>query len=271
MIVLAIGYVVWELVTLWFNRKLAAEMTAAGFDLTADEPGGGEGGGVGGSRLSTVLPLLRFTLQTAIIVMTLLIGLGNIGIDITPLLAGAGIVGIAIGFGAQALVRDVVSGVFFLVDDAFRVGEYLEIEGTVGTVEKISLRSLQLRHHKGPAPTIPYGEIPKVTNNSRDWVIVKLKFTFPFETDANKIKKIFKKIGQDMLETEYASDLLQTFKSQGVYDVDDVGIIIRGKFMAKPGTQWAIRKDVYNRIQQALDEAGYRVCPQGSQGPGSRA
>ena len=255
MIVLAIGYVVWELVTLWFNRKLAAEMTAAGFDLTADEPGGGEGGGVGGSRLSTVLPLLRFTLQTAIIVMTLLIGLGNIGIDITPLLAGAGIVGIAIGFGAQALVRDVVSGVFFLVDDAFRVGEYLEIEGTVGTVEKISLRSLQLRHHKGPVHTIPYGEIPKVTNNSRDWVIVKLKFTFPFETDANKIKKIFKKIGQDMLETEYASDLLQTFKSQGVYDVDDVGIIIRGKFMAKPGTQWAIRKDVYNRIQQALDEA----------------
>ena len=112
-----------------------------------------------------------------------------------------------------------------------------------------------MRHHKGPVHTIPYGEIPKVTNNSRDWVIMKLEFTFPFETDANKIKKIFKKIGQDMLETEYASDLLQTFKSQGVYDVDDVGIIIRGKFMAKPGTQWAIRKDVYNRIQQALDEA----------------
>ncbi len=256
LIVIAIGYVVWELMTLWFNRKLASEMTAVGFDLTADEPGGGEGGGVGGSRLSTILPLLRMTFQTAIIVMTALIALGNIGIDITPLLAGAGIVGIAIGFGAQALVRDVVSGVFFLVDDAFRVGEYLEIEGTVGTVEKISLRSLQLRHHKGPVHTIPYGEIPKVTNNSRDWVIMKLKFTFPFDTDANKIKKIFRKIGEEMLQTDYAGDLLQTFKSQGVYDVDDVGIVIRGKFMAKPGTQWVIRKDVYNRIQKALDEAG---------------
>ncbi|MGB7286270.1 MAG: mechanosensitive ion channel domain-containing protein, partial [Salaquimonas sp.] len=260
LVVAAIGYMVWELVTLWFNRKLAAEMTASGFDLTVDEPGGGEGGGVGGSRLSTVLPLLRMTLQTAIIVMTLLIGLGNIGIDITPLLAGAGIVGIAIGFGAQALVRDVVSGIFFLIDDAFRVGEYLVIEDTVGTVEKISLRSMQLRHHKGPVHTIPYGEIPKVTNNSRDWVIMKLKFTFPFETDANKIKKIFKKIGAEMLEAEYAGDLLQTFKSQGVYDVDDVGIIIRGKFMAKPGTQWVIRKDVYNRIQRALDEAGIQFA-----------
>jgi small-conductance mechanosensitive channel len=260
LVVAAIGYMVWELVTLWFNRKLAAEMTASGFDLTADEPGGGEGGGVGGSRLSTVLPLLRMTLQTAIIVMTLLIGLGNVGIDITPLLAGAGIVGIAIGFGAQALVRDVVSGIFFLIDDAFRVGEYLVIEDTVGTVEKISLRSMQLRHHKGPVHTIPYGEIPKVTNNSRDWVIMKLKFTFPFETDANKIKKIFKKIGAEMLEAEYAGDLLQTFKSQGVYDVDDVGVIIRGKFMAKPGTQWVIRKDVYNRIQKALDEAGIQFA-----------
>lgn len=260
MIILAAGYLVWELVTLWLNRKLAAEMTAAGFDLTADEPGGGEGGGVGGSRLSTVLPLLRLTLQTAIIVMTLLIGLGNLGIDITPLLAGAGIVGIAIGFGAQALVRDVVSGIFFLIDDAFRVGEYLVIEDTVGTVEKISLRSMQLRHHKGPVHTIPYGEIPKVTNNSRDWVIMKLKFTFPFDTDAQKIKKLFKKIGADMLETEYAGDLLQTFKSQGVYDVDDVGIVFRGKFMAKPGTQWVIRKDVYTRIQKALDEAGIQFA-----------
>ena len=260
MIIIAGGYLVWELVTLWFNRKLAAEMTAAGFDLTADEPGGGEGGGVGGSRLSTVIPLLRLTLQTLIVVMTLLFGLGNLGVDITPLLAGAGIFGIAIGFGAQALVRDVVSGIFFLIDDAFRVGEYLVIEDTVGTVEKISLRSMQLRHHKGPVHTIPYGEIPKVTNNSRDWVIMKLKFTFPFETDANKIKKIFKKIGAEMLEADYAGDLLQTFKSQGVYDVDDVGIVIRGKFMAKPGTQWVIRKDVYNRIQKALDAAGIQFA-----------
>jgi len=86
-----------------------------------------------------------------------LIALGNLGIDITPLLAGAGILGLAIGFGAQRLVADIVSGIFFLIDDAFRTGEYLDIEGTLGSVEKISIRSMQLRHHKGAVHTIPYG------------------------------------------------------------------------------------------------------------------
>ena len=258
--IVAIGYLVWELVTLMINRKLAAELTAAGIDLNEDEPGGGEGGGAGGSRLSTVLPIIRFTSQTIIVILTVLIALGNVGVDVTPLLAGAGIIGLAVGFGAQTLVRDVVSGVFFLIEDAFRVGEYLVIGDTVGTVENISLRSLQLRHHEGPVHTIPYGEIPRITNNSRDWVIMKMKFTFPFDTDANKIKKLFKKIGADMMEADYADDLIQTFKSQGVYDVDDVGIVIRGKFMAKPGTQWVIRKDIYNRVQKALDEAGIQFA-----------
>jgi small-conductance mechanosensitive channel len=144
--------------------------------------------------------------QTTIVIVFLLLGLGNIGVDTTPLLAGAGIAGLAIGFGAQKLVTDVVSGIFFLVDDAFRTGEYVEVEGTMGTVEKISIRSMQLRHHKGPVHTIPYGEIPKITNFSRDWVIMKLRFTVPFDTDPNKVKKIFKKIGQDMLVMDEFKD-----------------------------------------------------------------
>ena len=257
LMILAAGYLVWEVVTLWINRKLADEQSASGVDPHAEEPGGGgEGGGVGGSRLSTVLPLVKLTAQVSIVTITVLVALGNMGIDITPLLAGAGIIGLAIGFGAQTLVRDIVSGLFFLVDDAFRVGEYLEIDGTVGTVEKISVRSLQLRHHQGPVHTIPYGEIPKVTNNSRDWVIVKLKFTVPFDTDIHKVKKLFKQIGADIMEADYAEDIIQTFKSQGVSDVNDVGIVVRGKFMAKPGKQWMIRKDVYQRVQKIFAENG---------------
>ena len=110
------GYIIWELINLWINRRLAKELTDAGVDLDADEPGGGEGGGTGLSRLATVLPVLHLVLQSVVIVMALLIGLGQFGLDITPLLAGAGIVGLAIGFGAQTLVRDVVSGIFFLID-----------------------------------------------------------------------------------------------------------------------------------------------------------
>ncbi|MEM9371054.1 MAG: mechanosensitive ion channel family protein [Pseudomonadota bacterium] len=252
--ILVTGYMAWELVTLWINRKLAREQTAAGIDLTAEEPGGGEGGGIGGSRLATVLPLISLFLQVTVIIFTVLIALGNLGIDVTPLLAGAGIVGLAIGFGAQKLVADVVSGIFFLIDDAFRTGEYVEVDGTRGTVEKISIRSIQLRHHRGPVHTIPFGEIPKLTNYSRDWVIMKLSFTLPYETDVEKVRKIFKQIGREMMEIpEMAQDFLQPFKSQGVFAVDDVGIVIRGKFMAVPGRQFTLRKEIYRRVQEAFD------------------
>ena len=120
---------------------------------------------------------------------------------------------------------------------------------------------MQLRHHKGAVHTIPYGEIPKLTNFSRDWVIMKLKFTVPFETDLNKVKKIFKQIGKDMITVpEFQEDFLQPFKSQGVLEVNDVGIVIRGKFMAKPGTQFMIRKELYNRVQKAFDENGIQFA-----------
>jgi len=251
---LAVGYVVYEGVSLWINRRLAKEQTSA---EGAGNEAGGEGGGAGGSRLATVLPLLLVTAQVAVAVVFGLLAIGALGIDITPLLAGAGILGLAIGFGAQKLVSDVVSGIFFLVDDAFRVGEYVEVEGTRGTVERISIRSMQLRHHRGPINTIPYGEIPKLTNYSRDWVIMKLRFTVPFDTDPNKVKKIFKKIGAEMMADElYKEDFLQPFKSQGVFDFDDVGMIMRGKFMAKPGTQFTIRKEIYNRVKAAFAENG---------------
>jgi len=254
LITLAIGYILFEVVSLWINRRLARERTAR---QPSQDEAAGEGGGTGGSRLATVLPLLRMTSQAAIVVIFILLALGNIGIDITPLLAGAGILGLAIGFGAQKLVSDVVSGIFFLIDDAFRIGEYVEISGTAGTVEKISIRSMQLRHHRGPVHTIPYGEISKLTNYSRDWVIMKLKFTVPFDTDPNKVKKIFKKIGAEMMEEPlYKEGFLEPFKSQGVFDFSEVGMVIRGKFMAKPGQQFTIRKEIYNRVKDEFGAAG---------------
>lgn len=254
LMILAAGYLVWEVVTLLFNRRIAQETSPETIDLQHEDAG--EITGTGGSRLTTVLPLLRIAAQATIIVLTILVALSNLGIDITPLVAGAGILGLAVGFGAQALVRDIVSGIFFLIDDAFRVGEYIVVGDTAGTVEKISVRSLQLRHDQGAVHTIPYGEIKRVTNNSRDWVIVKMKFTVPFDADINKIRKIFKQIGADIMSAPYAGDIIQTFKSQGVGAVDDVGIMVRGKFMSKPGKQWVIRKDIYARVQSAFAAAG---------------
>ncbi len=258
--IIAVGYLCWEIVTLWLNRKLAAENTSPDGAVESAVPGG-DGGGPGGSRLSTVLPLITWFVQAGIIIMTVLMALSDLGIDTTPLLAGAGIVGLAIGFGAQKLVGDIVSGLFFLIDDAFRQGEYVNVEGTMGTVEKISLRAMQLRHHRGPIHTIPYGEIPKITNYSRDWTIMKLQFTVPFETDLIKVKKIFKKIGQDLLEhPEFGDDFFSPFKSQGVVQVDDVGIVLRGKFMVKPGKQFMIRKEIFARVQKDFDANGIQFA-----------
>ncbi len=255
LLTVAVGYVAWEIVNLWIYRRMLTEVPAS---MGEEAEVGGEGGGAALSRMATILPLVRITLQVAIIALTVLLAASQLGINIAPLLAGAGVVGLAIGFGAQTLVKDVVSGVFFLLDDSFRVGEFINVGGTVGSVEKISVRSLQLRHPSGAVHIIPYGEIPKITNNSRDWVIVKMKFIVPFDTDLNKTRKLFKKIGQQMYEENpyYAENILEPFKFQGVHDVDDVGITVRGKFMAKPGSQFLIRKDVYSRVQKAFEENG---------------
>jgi len=256
LLILAAGYLAWELVSLWVNHQLAKDSPPA-----ADDSDDAEMGGAGKSRIATILPLLKVTLQITIMVLTTLLALAQIGVNITPLLAGAGVLGLAVGFGAQTLVRDVVSGVFFLMDDAFRLGEYIDTGGVQGTIEKISIRSIQLRGANGPIHIVPYGEIPQLTNMSRDWVIMKLRFTVPFDTDVEKVRKLFKKIGQDMMAMdEFKDDIIAPFKGQGVADVDDVGIVVRGKFTTKPGKQFGVRKEVYKRVQQAFEENGIQFA-----------
>ncbi|GGB57218.1 hypothetical protein GCM10011316_31630 [Roseibium aquae] len=256
LLILAAGYLAWELVSLWVNHQLAKDSPPA-----ASNSEDAEMGGAGKSRIATILPLLKVTLQVTIIVLTTLLALAQIGVNITPLLAGAGVLGLAVGFGAQTLVRDVVSGVFFLMDDAFRLGEYIDAGGIQGTIEKISIRSIQLRGANGPIHIVPYGEIPKLTNMSRDWVIMKLRFTVPFDTDVEKVRKLFKKIGQDMMAMdEFKDDIIAPFKGQGVADVDEVGIVVRGKFTTKPGKQFGVRKEVYRRVQHAFEENGIQFA-----------
>ena len=126
------------------------------------------------SRMRTLLPILRNILFIVFLVMAALMALSSMGVQIGPLIAGAGVVGVAVGFGAQTLVKDVISGIFYLLDDAFRVGEYIISGSYKGTVESFSLRSIKLRHHRGYLYTVPFGTLGAVQNMSRDWVIDKL-------------------------------------------------------------------------------------------------
>jgi small-conductance mechanosensitive channel len=178
------------------------------------------------------------------------------------LIAGAGVIGIAIGFGAQTLVRDVVSGFFYLVDDAFRIGEYVVIDQIRGTVEQISIRSFQLRHHNGPVHTIPYGEIRTLTNWSRDWAIMKFELRIAFETDIDMVRKIIKQIGTELMEDPvFGANMLQPLKSQGVNRMDDSALIIRCKFTAVPGQQFLIRREAFTRIQRVFEQKGIQFAP----------
>lgn len=254
-----VAYVVWQVVKTTIDRKIKEEDEIAIAEALAagHEPGGGEIGGAGLSRVRTLLPLFRRTLQIFLSLLFVMIALASLGVEIGPILAGAGVLGLAIGFGSQALVRDIVSGIFFLIDDAFRLGEYINVGEVKGVVEKMSIRSLRLRHHRGAVHTVPFGEVKRLTNYSRDWAIMKLKFRVPFDTDIKKVKKIFKKIGKDLMENEdIAQDFIDPFKSQGVLEVDDYGLIIRAKFTAKPGRQFVIRKEAYVAIQKAFEENG---------------
>ena len=255
-ITILLTWALWGVIRIAIERKLAEDKGPEG---ASDEA---EAGGVGGTRLGTVLPLIRAFIQITLIVMAVLIGLSSLGVNIGPLIAGAGVVGLAIGFGAQTLVRDIVSGFFYLVDDAFRIGEYVVIDQTRGTVEKISIRSFQLRHHNGPVHTIPYGEIRTLTNWSRDWAIMKCELRVPFETDIEKVRKIIKKIGIDMMEDpQWGPLMLAPVKSQGVNRMDDSALIIRFKFTAVPGQQFLIRREAYARIQRAFEEQGIHFAP----------
>jgi small-conductance mechanosensitive channel len=251
-----LAYVGWELIKAAIDRRIEQEGPAP-----AHGEAGGEGGGQGASRLRTLLPLARKAIFATLVVMVVMIILSSLGVDIGPLLAGAGVVGLAIGFGAQTLVRDIVSGVFFLLDDAFRVGEYIDLGDVKGTVEKISIRSMQLRHHRGALNTVPFGEIKYLTNYSRDWAIMKLEFRVTYDTDVMKVKKIFKQINADLMANEeIAPNLLEPLKSQGVLSMEDSAMIIRAKFTAKPGEQFVIRREVYARVQKAFEDAGIKFA-----------
>lgn len=214
------------------------------------------------SRLETLLPLLDGTAKATILVLSLLTILVRSDVNVWPLITGLSVFGLTIGFGSQTLVKDIVSGLFFLIDDSFRMGEYIETSGAKGTVEKISIRSVSLRHPRGAVATIPYGQIGKIQNFSRDWVIEKLVFRVAFDTDVETVRKLFKKIGQEIADNpDLNADLLEPFKSQGIASVEDGTLLIRGKFKARAGRQFAIRKAVLSSVQSAFRDNRIRAVP----------
>jgi small-conductance mechanosensitive channel len=267
-----LGYVGFEILTTWSVIRF-------GVPRASLVPGSEDNEPLSGSRLATTLPILSRILLVLSIGMGLLLGLANLGVNIGPLLAGAGIFGLAISFGSQALVKDIVSGFFFIVDDAFRVGEYIDTGRHKGSVERIALRSLRLRHQNGQVHTVPYGQIGAVTNFSRDWATMKFNLRLAPDTDLELVRKTAKAVGQSLSnDPEWRGEFLVPVKLQGIADITDNAIVLRFKFTARPVRVTTVQREAIRRLYDALLAKGVRfattsvlVRSDGGTGPSAEA
>ncbi|CAN7505184.1 mechanosensitive ion channel family protein [Rhizobium leguminosarum] len=246
-VVLLLADFAWHLARSWIDRRLTVSSGVAGDASQAARQG----------RLRTLLPIFRNMLAVIVAVVAGLIVLAELGVEIGPLIAGAGIFGVALGFGSQTLVKDVVSGVFYLLDDAFRVGEYIQAKSYKGTVEGFSLRSVRLRHHRGPVFTVPFGELGAVENMSRDWVIDKFRVNVSYDADIEKARKLSKKIGEELqADPELGPLFIEPLKMKGVEEFGDYGIVLSFAMTTVPGMQTYIRRKAYAKIREAFKENG---------------
>lgn len=246
-VILLLADLFWQLLKALIDRTLAGGVSAAP----------GSEAAIRQARLRTLLPILRNIAVVVIAAMAVLMVLSQVGVEIGPLIAGAGVVGVAVGFGAQTVVKDIISGIFYLLDDAFRTGEYIQSGKYQGTVESFSLRSVRLRAPRGPVFTIPFGELGAIENLSRDWAVDKFQIGVTYDTDLEKARKLIRKIGEQMkADPEYGSSIIEPLKMQGVQEFGTFAIQIRLKMTTKPGEQTTIRRKAYAQIKKVFDENG---------------
>jgi small-conductance mechanosensitive channel len=264
--VFVIGYMITEFLLSWTRARFAPtqEVVLPGAEDSE--------GGAPASRLATILPIAHGFFAVLILAMATIAALSRLGVDTTPLLAGAGIFGLAISFGSQSLVRDIVAGIFYMADDAFRIGEYIEAGKLKGSVERISLRSVRMRHQNGHIHTVPFGQLGSVTNYSRDYLTVKFNLKLSRETDLETLRKTVKKIGLEMLDDpEIGKEFILPLKMQGVADVLENALLVRFKFTVRPGKPTYIQREAIKRMLNVFAEKGIRfashvVTVQGSTG-----
>ncbi|MDZ7926588.1 MAG: mechanosensitive ion channel family protein [Agrobacterium sp.] len=247
-LILLLADLVWIAIKSMIARRL--ELSAPAVDPMSGQVGGQPQD----DRLLTILPILRNMLGIIIAAVAVMTALSELGVNIGPLLASAGIFGIAIGFGSQTLVKDIISGVFYMIDDAFRVGEYIQSGSYRGTVESFSIRSVKLRHHRGPIFTVPFGSLGAVENMSRDWSIDKFLVTVAFDTDIAKVRAITREIGKALKEDpEFGPFLIETVKLKGVEQFGEYGMTLGFGMMLRAGGQSSmVRRKAYSMLKDAF-------------------
>jgi moderate conductance mechanosensitive channel len=211
-------------------------------------------------RINTLAGILKGIGKIIIWSVFMMIILRRIGIDIAPILAGAGILGLAVGFGAQELVRDFISGFFMLLENQIRTGDVARINGTAGLVESIELRTTTLRDIDGVVHIFQNGKISSLSNLTKEWSAVSLDIGVAYKEDVDKVMEVMRNTGNEIMEAEgFGEDILEPIEVFGLDRFADSALIIKARLKTKTNKQWAIGREYRRRLKKAFDLAGIEI------------
>lgn len=237
-ILVLIFIVLWAVVASWIDNR-----------LTLDLPGRNVS-----ARTRTLLSLFRNAFTIAIIVVGIMTVLSEIGINIAPLLAGAGVVGLAIGFGAQKMVQDIITGVFIQLENAINEGDVISVAGITGAVEKLTIRSVSLRSIDGQFHIIPFSAVDTVSNYMRRFAYHVAEIGVAYSAQIPAVKDAMLEAFNRLRETEHNEAILEDFEMHGVTALGDSAVVVRGRIKTQPGSQWAVGRAYTELVKTVLDE-----------------
>ena len=213
--------------------------------------------GLANARAQTMMPLIRNVLFAAIFIIALIVALANMGMNVTPLLAGAGVIGLAIGFGAQSLVADLITGLFIIIEDSLAIDDYVDVGGHLGTVEGLTIRTVRLRDIDGIVHTIPFSEIKSIKNYSREFGYAIFRVAIPYNMEIDDAIKLMREVGQKMrTDPLQRRNIWSPLEIQGVESFESGSAILRARFKTAPIKQWEVSRAFNLSLKRHLDEAG---------------
>ncbi len=247
MLIVTAALVVWELISAAIERYLQATNE--------------DGGEVARSqRIRTLLPLLRnFVLVVLAVIVTLTV-LSEVGVNIAPLLAGAGVVGLAVGFGAQTLVKDVITGLLFLIEDAIAVGDVVELGSHSGVVEAITVRSLRLRDVSGTVHQIPFSEVSSIVNMTKDFSYALMDIGVAYRENVDEVIDVIKQVGAELrADPSFGPLIVEDLDVMGLDRFEGSAVVIRARIKTQPVKQWTVRRGFNRLLKQRFDELGIEI------------
>jgi moderate conductance mechanosensitive channel len=212
------------------------------------------------ARMRTLLPLVRNAVRVVLATMALLIVLSELGLNIGPLLAGAGVVGLAIGFGAQTLVKDVITGIFILVEESISVGDVVDLGGHGGVVESMNIRSVRVRDVSGSVHIIPFSSVSTVVNMTKEFAYAVFTLGIAYEVDVDRATAVMQQVGRDLQhDPAFKNAILAPIEIFGIDSFTDLAVKVQARMKTRPGRQWAVSREFNRRVKLAFQQAAIEM------------